>query len=192
MLDVDSALRGNVRNRMQYKILALLTTLALAAPQAFANTNCAQIENARERLACYDSQFPPEQGANIPRITSEPIRAPSTLGNTPNPTSQPVIASNSSSTQPRPAPVPSEQGGGGAGLFGWTDKVDFETEIIALRRGDQQRMVFRLANGQIWMQNSSRDLPFSVGDRVSIKNGRVGGYVMRSDGGTSTRVRRIE
>ena len=192
MLDVDSALRGNVRNRMQYKILALLTTLALAAPQAFANTNCAQIENARERLACYDSQFPPEQGANIPRITSEPIRAPSTLGNTPNPTSQPVIASNSSSTQPRPAPVPSEQGGGGAGLFGWTDKVDFETEIIALRRGDQQRMVFRLANGQIWMQNSSRDLPFSVGDRVSIKNGRVGGYVMRSDSGTSTRVRRIE
>ena len=88
--------------------------------------------------------------------------------------------------------MPGEQGSGGAGLFGWTDQVDLDTEIVAVRRGDQQRMVFRLANGQIWMQNTARDLPFTVGDKVNIKNGRIGGYMMRSEGGTSTRVRRIE
>ena len=66
------------------------------------------------------------------------------------------------------------------------------SQIAAVRSGGQQRMVFRLANDQIWMQSSPRDLPFSVGDNVNIKNARMGGYIMRSESGTSTRVQRIE
>lgn len=79
-----------------------------------------------------------------------------------------------------------------SGIFDADENVDFAATIAALRRGDQQRMVFRLDNGQIWMQNAPRDLPFSEGDRVTVKSARLGGYIMRSAGGTSTRVRRIE
>ena len=190
MLDVDSPLPWKAVKWMKHIFVGLLTALTFLAPQAFANTNCAQLENARERLACYDSQFPPEEGRELPRITSEPIRAPATLGNEPTQSTEQTLASTS--TRTRPAPQPGERGGGGAGLFGWTDQIDLDTEIVAVRRGNQQRMVFRLANGQIWMQNNARDLPFSVGDKVTIKNGRIGGYMMRSDAGTSTRVRRIE
>jgi hypothetical protein len=53
-------------------------------------------------------------------------------------------------------------------------------------------MVFRLENGQIWMQSSPRNLPFAVGNKVAIKSGRIGGYIMRSESGTSTRVKIIE
>ncbi len=76
-------------------------------------------------------------------------------------------------------------------MLDWQEPTNFTTTIAALRRGDQQRMVFRLENGEIWMQNSPRDLPFKVGDEVTIKSGRLGGHIMRSSRGTSTRIRRV-
>jgi hypothetical protein len=35
-------------------------------------------------------------------------------------------------------------------------------------------------------------LPFKAGDKVTIKSGRIGGYIMRSASGTSSRVKLIE
>ena len=78
------------------------------------------------------------------------------------------------------------------GLLDYKEDVDITTTIAAIRSRDQQKMVFRLANDQIWMQSSPRNLPFNVGDEVTIKSGTIGGYIMRNKGGTSTRVERIK
>ena len=53
-------------------------------------------------------------------------------------------------------------------------------------------MLFRLENGQIWMQIAPRDVPIRTLDRVTIKRGLAGGYLMRNEAGSSTRVSRIE
>ena len=74
------------------------------------------------------------------------------------------------------------------GLFDWSEGEEFKTEIAAIRAGSNQRMVFRLTNGQIWMQSSPRSLPFKEGDSVVIKTGVIGGYIMRSTSGVSSRV----
>lgn len=163
----------------------LMTALGLSHAQA--TQDCTQIENARERLACFDQQFPrTERPTSLPQIRSEPIKAPTTLGTRP-PASPEFSAVESTRTQPLPAPQPQRNS-----VLSWDTQLDFETQLVAIRRGDQQRMVFRLANGQIWMQNSPRDQPFQSGDTVTVKSARLGGYIMRNDRGTSARVRRIE
>ncbi len=196
-------------------ILALQgLVLGFAAPavaRAEAAENCAQIADARARLACFDRQYPRGgRTAPAPGITTEAIPAPAPapattqvphapapqtpVPQTPVPQTPPQTVSPQPVVTPEPqpaapaAPASSSRGG----LFSQTEKLDLDTEIAAIRRGNQQRMVFRLANNEIWMQNSPRELPFKTGDKVNIKNGKVGGYIMRSESGTSTRVKRIE
>ncbi len=76
------------------------------------------------------------------------------------------------------------------GLFD-SPKVDLTSTIVAIRRGDQQKMVFLLDNDQIWMQSKPRALPFEEGDTVTVKSGFVGGYFLRKESGLGTRVQRI-
>ncbi|NKB99043.1 MAG: hypothetical protein GKR90_11210 [Pseudomonadales bacterium] len=175
---------------MKKAVSFILLALGAATPGlSYAETEvaCAAIENARERLACFDQQFPRVEGqAPLPKISSQPIQAPASLGQVP---ADPEFSSVQSSRQ-NSYPAPTERRGGN--LLDWGPNLDLETQLVAVRRGDQQRMVFRLANGQVWMQNSPRELPFRTGQDVRIKSGKLGGYIMRNTTGTSTRVRRIE
>ena len=70
--------------------------------------------------------------------------------------------------------------------------MDLTTTIDTIRTEDKQPMVFLLANGEIWMQSSARSLRFHEGDTVRIKNATLGGYFMKADNGTNTRVKRIQ
>lgn len=144
-------------------------------------SQCSTIADARERLACFDRDFPHPDGPRVRTVPVEEVAPPQ------------VSTSNDSATDtvsgPRKSGASPKES---RGLFAWMEEVDFDTEIVALRSGDQQRMVFRLANEQMWMQSSPRRLPYSIGDKVNIKNARMGGYIMRSESGTSTRVLRIE
>ena len=150
---------------------------------------CALIENAQKRLACFDRQFPrPEEtpGSLNPDSETSGKSATPAADSHPEPVSD--HADPVGAVEDLSSPAPPRRGR----LFGWLETLDMDSEIAAVRRGAQQRMVFRLTNGQIWMQSTPRELPFSTGDKVKIKSGRVGGYIMRSESGTSTRVRRIE
>lgn len=166
---------------------------------------CADIESAIERLDCYDRQHREREARRAartetaarpvvtPRVPPRPRPTYQTNRTEPAPPPPPTVtalpeAEPRASAPAEASPPPVKKGG----LFSWNRKVEIESAIAALRRGEKQRMVFRLENGQIWMQNTPRDLPFSVGDSVTIKSGRLGGFVMRSDGGTSTRVRPLE
>ena len=178
----------------------MLLTVAVWIDVAAAESaeDCAAIDDANERLACYDRRNPRAKPA--PEAVTE---AAPPERRTRRPTYQPEAVARDRETAPTPAapaaPAPLTRGEEPAdakkksgGLFQWREKVNFTSEIAALRRGEKQRMVFRLANGEIWMQNTARDLPFSIGDQVTIKSGRFGGYIMRSASGTSTRVRLLD
>ena len=61
-----------------------------------------------------------------------------------------------------------------------------------LNKDQQKKIVFLLSNEEIWLQDSPRDLPIYRGDEVNIKKATLGGYIMRNESGTSTRVSRIK
>ena len=152
-------------------------------------------DRERQRIAQLVLDLVKERGAEIPKITSEPVRAPSQLGTA-------TVAEPVSSTRPagetappvqaeQPVAWPEPPAEGSRPIFGRKEKVDFTSTLTAIRRGDQQAMMFLLANQQVWMQNAPRDLPFKEGEEIRIKSGTVGGYIMRNDNGTSTRVKRV-
>ncbi len=166
------------------KYVGTALVVALLAPEGLAaEMNCSQIENARDRLACFDRFFP---------------RDPTRANVLPDP--QPAVKASPSLAEPdmegvapaSPAAAPKKRS---RGFLDWPeaeDVAEISSTIAAIRRQDKTRMVFRLENGQIWMQISPRELPFQKGDKVTIKQGRIGGMIMRSEGGTSTRVQKIE
>ena len=162
------------------------TMLVSVSAQAANTSECSQIENRTERLLCFDREFPgtPAQLSKS-KVNSEAKALVETV-NTPV-EEAPVEAANA-----EPSEEKTKNRLALGGLFDSQDQPKIETKIAAIRSGGQQRMVFRLENGQIWMQSSPRNLPFAVGNKVAIKSGRIGGYIMRSESGTSTRVKIIE
>jgi hypothetical protein len=71
------------------------------------------------------------------------------------------------------------------------DRVDLTSTIAIVHANSQQKMVFQLANDQVWMQSTPRLLHIREGDQVTIENASVGGYLMRTQRGVTTRVERI-
>ena len=166
-----------------YSFLVALALLVSANSYAEQTSPCSQIANKAERLECFDREFPSEIEASaktLPLVEA----SQTTVVSTPEPIAD-VVAVDQSAQKPK------EKMSLG-GLFDWKSQPEVETEIAAIRSGSKQRMVFRLANGQIWMQSTPRALPFKAGDKVTIKSGRIGGYIMRSASGTSSRVKLIE
>lgn len=53
-------------------------------------------------------------------------------------------------------------------------------------------MVFRLANGQAWMQRRAGFMLANPGERVIIAPARFGGDILTTERSAATRVRRIE
>ena len=174
-------------------------------PSHASEVNCAQIENARARLACFDTQYP--RDANKPNVIPRPP-APSVQ-------KQPQQSSPSNVAQPTPGPGASQSGAssqqtqqsnpqaadqapiyGGksskSGLFGNRVEVDFASKIVGVKAELNKKMVFRLENEQIWVQHSPRELPIKKGQTVTIKSGTIGGYFLHTEDGVSTRVRRIK
>ena len=77
-------------------------------------------------------------------------------------------------------------------MFDRDAKIDLTSTIKAMRRDDQQQMVFMLENDEIWLQDTARALDVREGDTITIKNSRFfGGYILSTETGISTRVRRI-
>ncbi|MCZ6640431.1 MAG: hypothetical protein O7F71_02555 [Gammaproteobacteria bacterium] len=174
---------------------SLMALLASSVAHAQSAAECAQIENARERLTCFDRIYPRDDSAtSLPKVTTEVIPVPGaetpveqTVESAPE-AGQPTAGS---STQQRlPAAEPGSLSKGG--LLGWDPGVNLTTTIKSVRRKDQQKMVFLLENDEVWLQVSPRRLPIYEGDEVTIKNATIGGYMLRTAGGTTTRVTRIQ
>ena len=67
------------------------------------------------------------------------------------------------------------------------------SSIILLDRRPGGQLVFRLANGQAWVQQAVRFIAVEAGERVVIAPARLGGgHILATERSASTRVRRLE
>lgn len=174
------------------KFVVCLILLVSSAAKAQEVADCSQVENARERLICFDRLFPSDDRPTpkpATKIDTKPV--PDRVKSS-EPVSQPVPQQSLPlpNTQ-RSAPAESNPLSKGK-MFDKSPIVNLTTTIKAVRRHEQQKMVFLLENDEVWLQDSPRALPIREGDVVTIKNTRIGGYILRTEGGTTTRVRRIK
>lgn len=166
-----------------------LLALALLAPWATANAPegsgpaaCARIRPPLERLACFDHWYPPATDAGDPGAAPSPTPEAGPQG-------RPDASVPVRSPTPRPRESPAREPA--------APKVDRPAEgtvhsaIAAIRR-QQQRMVFVLENGQVWIQTAPRPLSVAIGDAVSVRGTLLGGHLLRTETGATTRVRRAD
>ena len=146
-----------------FVLLSMLWSIHAMAAQSAAD--CSEIRDTEARLSCFDKQFPATK-----TLESAPI--------------EPKVAESEESDD--------AVGRKPEGLFAKPTEASLQSRVKTVRQRDKQKMVFLLENDQIWMQSTPRNLPIHMGDIVTIKNTRFGGYMMTTDRGTSTRVKRIQ
>ncbi len=154
---------------------------------AFAQSasDCAAMQDATERLACYDKLFessgqPARQSSTRTPTTIEDLGLPSTQSSAAGEPERPKAEDDFGLEQAeRARPEPPRTIG------------EIQSRVKALRRKDRQEVIFLLDNGQIWIQDVFRFMTVEQGDAVTIKRARMGGYIMTTERGASTRVQRI-
>jgi len=194
-------------------ILFLLTSPAFADN----GPDCSSIKDRNDRLACFDRLFPiasetPKQQApstDGPQTTqtvapTTPAQLSATPEKPPISSSEGVPVTAQSPSAPAVTETPAVAKTDKTKKLSFTKNIlrktkrmfDRETvEVTATIKEvidrDRKKMVFLLDNDQIWLQASPRNLPIRQNDRVTIKSGFIGGYILRNEKGTSTRVERI-
>ncbi len=168
----------------------------LADHHAKSASNCPQISDRAARLDCFDREFPTPELIPAP-AEFESIMIPQTQQVTDSTALQAAevpstVAKSDPSTAPAKESTRSSFGKRLGNLFRAGEKESISASIKAVRRGSQQKMVFLLDNDQVWLQSSPRSLPLAAGDEVTIKQGSIGGFIMRNKNGVSTRVSRIK
>lgn len=168
-----------------------LIGLLMVSVSTFAAEDCSRVEDREERLACFDRLYPSEEAI----IRSEPVDSVESIA----PAMTPVLPASSKeastselSVESKPPKAAGQPPHKRWSLFGEREKVIITATITDVLERETQKMVFQLSNGQIWLQTSPRNLPIGIGDEVTIKSGMIGGYIMRSSSGTSTRVQLID
>ncbi len=63
--------------------------------------------------------------------------------------------------------------------------------VTKIRRAAHGHLVFDLDNGQVWMQVTARNRLFKSGERIAVSKASMGGYILKSERGVSTRVKRL-
>ena len=179
-------------------LLPILVAVALAlvthtAPAYAQDIDCAKVVNARDRLACYDEQNPPDldgTGAiyeyHRRRIVEEDITPRDSRVANPGPAPQVAATAPGQGLSDADRAMAENRR-----LFERAE-LNLTSTIAVVRRREGQKMAFQLENGQIWLQETPRPLDFRKGQTVVIKDARLGGYIMTNEGGTSTRVKRIK
>ncbi|MEZ5560274.1 MAG: hypothetical protein R3E86_17235 [Pseudomonadales bacterium] len=170
-------------HKLWIQLLALSMMLAAsAAGAAMTPAECAAIEASQERLACYDGLF-------RVRVATE-TTAPAERLDPPAPT---------------PAHEPAPPAADPADEFGREQMVrgkvaaaeqaaepeEITSRITAIVGRTRGEALYELENGQAWAQTTPRYLTIREGDLVTVHRGRLGGYTLTNERGTSTKVQRI-
>lgn len=132
---------------------------------------CKQVENALERLVCFD-----KVSKNLP---------------TPSKESQPIIndkqASNSTKQQPKASNENKK--------FGVEHKADTKDlpdaihgVVSSVKLGPYKKYIVHLDNGHIWKQTDDKRLKLAIGDKVIVRRGALNSFFIEKDG-VNTRMR---
>lgn len=183
---------------MKKLLLSLLFVAqpALAAEEAL--TECRQIEEIAERVACYDkiadSNFPMDASDRV-ETAAPPQTTPPSQTTPPPQTAPPPEISNSNA-------VPDAQS-----LFGKNDAEakrivetsmaieqinQIEAKITDVRKSAYKKLTVTLDNGQTWRQLDHKPLPLKSGEIVIVREASLGSYLMEKQAGSrSIRVKRV-
>ncbi len=170
-----------------FAVLALATSPALAQAGDEADVNalmmCAGIEDAAERLACFDAQVAAARTAPDPATGPAPV--------TPPPAPEPV------DTAPNWAKAPEPDLTDEAFKQAESREPDeFAIEIVKVTRTRERKLRFYTDDGQVWEQLLSEedwDLPDMLPARAEIRRRMVGKPVIKFDHRRKTyKVTRIE
>ena len=64
--------------------------------------------------------------------------------------------------------------------------------IVSVDRRERGELIFRLTNGQVWVQERVGFVTVNPGERVAITPARLGGVILTTERSAATRVQRLE
>lgn len=145
------------------------------------------------------SAAPERQSSPMPQRTPAPTQARPL-----EPAEQPEPQRATVAESPRPLPEPAStlaaETKDTEENFGYAQKRKTKStklkQITATvqnvdRKWPDNRYVYNLDNGQTWEQTKAQRTTIREGDSVTIKRGRLGGYLMANERGASSRVARV-
>ena len=162
-------------------VLLALTALASEAAWPQSLSECASIENPEERLSCYDG------------LATTPAAAPAT---TPTVSSAGSAAEDAADEPKVPGVASYDDIFGLENEAGNQGRQEVQSPIANNFDGWSGRTVFRLENGQVWVQQDQNSrLTWRGGPHpmATIKRKSFNSYLLKVEGvNKSVRVRRIE
>ncbi|KFZ36777.1 hypothetical protein HR45_14235 [Shewanella mangrovi] len=156
--------------------------------------NCAKVDNAQQRLACFDklSQSLTHLAGNSSASSAPTPAAPASTVVVPQAPVAPVAPRGTSATPPSvPTQVNPQQ------LFGAKSKIEdltpdaIELTVASISKSLRGEMSITFKNGQVWKQLEAKHYRLRVGDKVTIKKASLGSFLLYAEGrNSSIRVQR--
>jgi hypothetical protein len=186
---------------MTYAIrLAVLAALLALPDSAFAASStrtalediqaCASIEDAGQRLACYDGKMPKVRAALNQATEEDRVElfgltlwedGPSSKDAT-----RPEEFGADRLSAEQQAAIAAQGAPAGQTAAVAADTIDeIASQIVEVGRNNAERLVFVLANGQVWRQSESKELGLPSnpsGMTVRISKGSLGAYFLTREG----------
>lgn len=183
-----------------------LGTILLSA-QASANieqqlTQCADINDKLERLACYDtlannvtSAMPAIAAAPaiVPVVNAKPALAPAEPVVVAAPAAVAAVSNTATSAA---TPVAPQTNVDEFGLTKKADEVVIEKvymDIASVKKDPYGALIITFTNGQVWKQTESKSFKLKSGETVYIEKGALSSFILSSDSrNSSIRVKRLQ
>ncbi|QSX33371.1 hypothetical protein JYB87_16890 [Shewanella avicenniae] len=138
--------------------------------------DCAKVENAQQRLACYDDlsvslqQHVEKSQADVAQSDVEPV------------------VSSTSSKEPTAAAI-DRFGAKPVEVIKSPEEINLT--IASIRESVRGELIITFENGQVWKQVEQRRYRLEAGDKVTIKKAALGSFLLQAEGrNRSIRVQR--
>lgn len=184
---------------MRLLLICIVGWWASAAFAADGMSECAAIEQALERLRCYDRVARAaggDAGQSAARRASkdEPASRPAE----PPRRAAPVVGTTAPASAERPEPGTDRDAADVGRWFGRErepsagEQLDHLTaSILSVRKGPLGRQIISLSNGQVWMENEAGRRRIAAGQSVTIRKHRWH-YELELPSQPNVAVRRID
>lgn len=165
---------------------------------------CADVQEDSARLACYDRYNPFRKQAAKAAV---PAASPRTSSGTTAPSSaqvsKPAVAAPAAPAASAAAPASADANFGldpevvrsrqAASQGEQSGPRSVAARLTTVKQRPDGKWLLDLDNGQRWTQvDRSPGLILKSGDTVTIKEGKLGGYMLASQSGLTTRVKRLQ
>lgn len=183
----DSNARVRLRTGGAWLTLAVALGPSAVTAQDQTAVDCAAIESAEQRLACFDAAYGKSETLPEQIETSSGAATDSPPGDA-GPAAAAGAAAATATTTP-----PDEADFGLSKSKTETEGESLVSGIAAVSKDGYDKLIFELENGQVWRQLEYKRFIVKAGDVAEIRHGSFGSYKLYIQGKkTWTRVRRAQ